>query len=374
MEQLGAIVGDEVRDAGMRAYVQEWSFKHPGPHDFKRVLERTSGLELDWYFQYMMHTTDAVDYAVESVINAEGKVVVELGRRGDMPMPQDLTLTWEDGSTTKVHIPLVMMRGHRPLGEQEVLGADCPGWTPPTPWKCRQRKLTRVELDAKGRLADIHRDNNALTFNLKRKQKRNSPTDKSSHVSQLDPLAVAVVGRCPSDRIGHRSSLLVVATSLDVSGGPSHHPPKLDGRAVGRLVGMESWHPRCGPLPRGGGVGAPVFAEGASGWQHFTGSTSGFLLAFPIGALVVGWLGERIQKMRYATSALLLLLGQSIVVVLGLMWFGALSLSNLGGLTPWLVWLRPSWSRRPWALWWWCLLGGLTQHQTTSSPADRLQD
>ena len=31
-------------------------------------------------------------------------------------------------------------------------------------------KLTRVELDAQGRLADIHRDNNALTFNLKRKQ------------------------------------------------------------------------------------------------------------------------------------------------------------------------------------------------------------
>ena len=31
-----------------------------------------------------------------------------------------------------------------------------------------------------------------------------------------------------------------------------------------------------------------------------------------IGALVVGWLGERVQKMRYATSVLLLLLGQGI--------------------------------------------------------------
>ena len=33
-----------------------------------------------------------------------------------------------------------------------------------------KEKLTKVELDAKRRLADIHRDNNALTFNLKRKQ------------------------------------------------------------------------------------------------------------------------------------------------------------------------------------------------------------
>ena len=86
-------------------------------------------------------------------------------------MPQDLTLTWEDGSTTEVHIPLVMMRGHRQLGEGETLGADWP-WVDPTytlevPSK---GKLTRVELDAQGRLADIHRDNNALTFNLKRKQ------------------------------------------------------------------------------------------------------------------------------------------------------------------------------------------------------------
>ena len=31
VEQLGAIVGDDVRDEGMRAYVKEWSFKHPGP-------------------------------------------------------------------------------------------------------------------------------------------------------------------------------------------------------------------------------------------------------------------------------------------------------------------------------------------------------
>ena len=64
-----------------------------------------------------------------------------------------------------------MMRGHRQLAEGEMLGVDWP-WVNPTytlevPSK---GKLTRVELDAQGRLADIHRDNNALTFNLKRKQ------------------------------------------------------------------------------------------------------------------------------------------------------------------------------------------------------------
>lgn len=124
-----------------------------------------------------------------------------------------------------------------------------------------------------------------------------------------------------------------------------------------------------------GGLGAPVFAEGASGWQHFTGSTSGFLLAFPIGALVVGWLGERIQKMRYATSALLLLLGQGIVVVLGLMWFRSIVPVELGWFDT-LAGLAPAILVKT-------ALGALvvvfvgrvlTQHQTTSSPADRRQD
>ena len=176
VEQLGAVLGSDVRDRGMRRYFKEWAFKHPGPHDFKRVMERESGLELDWYFQYMMHTTDAIDYAVESVVNSQGTVTVELSRRGNMPMPQDVTLTWEDGTTTSVHIPLVIMRGHRPLGEDEILGEDWP-WVNPTyelnvPARGR---LTSVELDAQGLQADVHRENNVLEFDLTKDQEARQP-------------------------------------------------------------------------------------------------------------------------------------------------------------------------------------------------------
>lgn len=69
-----------------------------------------------------------------------------------------------------------------------------------------------------------------------------------------------------------------------------------------------------------GALGAPVFADGASGWLHFQGSTAGFLFAFPIGALVAGWLAEQPTKLRYGASALLLLLGQLVIVILGLAW------------------------------------------------------
>jgi len=168
VEQLGAIVGPEVRDSAMRRYFKEWSFKHPGPHDFKRVLERESGLELDWYFQDMMHTTNAVDYQVSGVQVHNDSAVVQLARLGDMAMPQDLTLTWEDGTTTSVHIPLVMMRGHRVLADGEILGKDWP-WVDPNyelALPTGGKRLKSVELNAAGLVADVHPENDEIEFNL----------------------------------------------------------------------------------------------------------------------------------------------------------------------------------------------------------------
>ena len=168
VEQLGAIVGPEVRDNAMRRYFKEWSFKHPGPHDFKRVMERESGLELDWYFQDMMHTTNAVDYQVSGVQVHNDSVVIQLARLGDMAMPQDLTLTWEDGNTTAVHIPLVMMRGHRAMGDGEILGEDWP-WVDPNyelALPTGGKRLKSVELNAAGLVADVHPENDEIEFNL----------------------------------------------------------------------------------------------------------------------------------------------------------------------------------------------------------------
>lgn len=69
-----------------------------------------------------------------------------------------------------------------------------------------------------------------------------------------------------------------------------------------------------------GGMGAPVFAGGAHGWVHFTGSTAGFLYAFPISALVVGFLAEQVRRWNYAGAAGLLLLGHAVLLGLGLFW------------------------------------------------------
>ena len=169
VEQLGAILGDSLRDEGMREYFSLWSFKHPGPNDFKRTMEHISGLELDWYFQYFMNTTHSIDYAIKDVKKDMMTTRIVLEKIGHMPMPQDLLIAFEDGSSMKYHIPLVMMRGNRPLSEDEKLGDDWP-WTNPTyeiTVPSMGKKISKIQLDPLMLQADIDIENNTFDFSKK---------------------------------------------------------------------------------------------------------------------------------------------------------------------------------------------------------------
>ena len=80
-----------------------------------------------------------------------------------------------------------------------------------------------------------------------------------------------------------------------------------------------------------GGFGAPVFAGNESGWDHFLGATGGFLLAFPIAALISGVAGEMAHKipslnrLTFITGAVILFVSQVIILLLGIGWMDALS-------------------------------------------------
>lgn len=84
-----------------------------------------------------------------------------------------------------------------------------------------------------------------------------------------------------------------------------------------------------------GGLGAPVFADNPStwpeSWEYFLGATGGFLLAFPIAALISGVAGEMASKIpslnriTFITGAVILFISQVIILLLGIGWMDALS-------------------------------------------------
>jgi biotin transport system substrate-specific component len=89
-----------------------------------------------------------------------------------------------------------------------------------------------------------------------------------------------------------------------------------------------------------GVVGLPFFAGGEAGWQHVQGATGGYLLAAPLAALLVGWLAERGWDRRVATTALSMLLGNTLIYLVGVAWLAVLiglQAAIVKGLLPFLV-------------------------------------
>jgi len=160
--QLRYIMGMENFSSGLKKYFNQWKFKHPDMNDFIRVMEKESGLELHWYFEYMVNTTHTIDYAVEGISEEGGKTIVTLKKNGVMPMPIDLTITRTDGSKIQYYAPLGIMRGEKPGDSQRILGADWP-WTHPEyqlQLDISASEIQKIEIDEAGLMADVNRANN----------------------------------------------------------------------------------------------------------------------------------------------------------------------------------------------------------------------
>ena len=139
------VLGKERFDAAFREYIRAWAFKHPTPSDFFRLMRDQSGMELDWFWRDWVFTTARLDQAVDSTSRGtDGVTSVYLHNRGTMVMPAEVLLTFEDGTTSTVKLPVEMWN----LGDRfayRVMGT---------------RPVRAVEIDPRHALPDIDRANN----------------------------------------------------------------------------------------------------------------------------------------------------------------------------------------------------------------------
>ena len=150
----------------MLRYFNTWKFKHPNANDFIRVMEKESGLELDWFKEYFVYTTKTIDYAVASVEKMNRKETkITLRNNSLMPMPLDVTVTYKDGRQEIFNLPLDLMRGAKAneFGNTPYTVLPDWHWTSPTydfivPQNLR--RIAKVEIDASQRMIDHDRSNN----------------------------------------------------------------------------------------------------------------------------------------------------------------------------------------------------------------------
>ena len=169
MAQMGYIIGEEARDRGLHRYWNTWKFKHPNANDVIRVMEKESGLELDWYKEYFVYTTKTIDYGIKAVNQQGNQTEIILERIGLMPMPIDLVITYKDGTQEMVYLPLAIMRGEKAPEEgapTRVISEDWP-WTNLTKSiRIDKNKdmIKSIEIDPSKRLADVEQENNKVEF------------------------------------------------------------------------------------------------------------------------------------------------------------------------------------------------------------------
>jgi hypothetical protein len=140
------VLGKERFDRAFREYIRTWAYRHPTPADFFRLMRDQSGMDLDYFWRDWVYTTARLDQAVDSVGAADGQPKVFVSNRGSMTLPLEMELTYDDGTTERVRLPVEMWN----LG-------------PAFAYRVRSgRKVTGVVVDPRGVLPDVERGNNRL--------------------------------------------------------------------------------------------------------------------------------------------------------------------------------------------------------------------
>lgn len=102
------ILGPKRFDKAFRTYIRRWAYKHPQPADFFRTIEDVSGEDLDWFWREWIYDTDLLDQSIDNVAmtGKENRAVVTLANRKEMVMPVVLEVTYTDGATNRIRIPV----------------------------------------------------------------------------------------------------------------------------------------------------------------------------------------------------------------------------------------------------------------------------
>ena len=163
LSQLGYIIGKDNLDKTLKRYYEEFKFKHPTPNDFKRVAEKVSDMELEWYLNDWTRTDHKIDYGLD-ISSLQTDRVITLKRKARMPMPLDVEVSFSDGTKDMYYIPTDLMHGNKKFNSNNVYYMQPWTWASPEYDFVVQgnKKVVKVEIDPSKRLADYNQMDNSI--------------------------------------------------------------------------------------------------------------------------------------------------------------------------------------------------------------------
>jgi aminopeptidase N len=164
LAQLGYLIGQENLKKTIKRYYSDYKFTHPTPNDIKRVAEKISGANLDWYLNEWAQTTNTIDYGIKEVA-LETNTKVTLVRKGRMPMPLDIVVEYTDGSKEFFYIPTTLMRWEKPNPYSQINSTVLKGWDwayPTYSFEISKTNIKSITIDPEQHMADINKEDNVF--------------------------------------------------------------------------------------------------------------------------------------------------------------------------------------------------------------------
>ncbi len=101
---LRGLLGEDLFKTTWKEYIARWAYKHPRPYDFFNTFNDVSGQDLSWFWRSWYFETWVFDQAVESVTQDGDNVFITIKDKGNVPMPVDLTIEFDNGTSVEKRI------------------------------------------------------------------------------------------------------------------------------------------------------------------------------------------------------------------------------------------------------------------------------
>jgi hypothetical protein len=145
------ILGPARFDAAFAQYVHDWAFKHPSPSDFFRSMDSAAGEDLSWFWRGWFAHNWKLDLAVTGVKYIDNDPAkgarVTVANLDRFAMPATLRVTYADGSTADIRVPVATWMQHTQFAVP-VAG---------------DKRILSATIDPAGVLPDVNSTNNTFT-------------------------------------------------------------------------------------------------------------------------------------------------------------------------------------------------------------------
>lgn len=100
---LKDLLGDDMFKKCLHAFMERWHGKHPVPWDFFYTFNNVSGQNLNWFWNAWFFSNNYIDLAIDNIRTSGNSQQVIINNIGGFPVPVDLQLNFDDGSTRTIH-------------------------------------------------------------------------------------------------------------------------------------------------------------------------------------------------------------------------------------------------------------------------------